>query len=215
MGFREVSVVEVREVLRAWLEGHDYAVRPEALETVAVLPIVVDDTPRALVYLCSRMQVPLGDRWFEGFGPMLRRIERDLAVDDEVRRRMAEMQLTESRQAARPGLTPADLRDIESELALLAMDTDDDSLRGRVESMRKRFTDAMGDAAESIPVSLSRREIEALEQVARGLSNNEVADTLGLLTNTVKTYVKTAMHKLNATNRVHATVLARDAGIIR
>ncbi len=36
---------------------YDHAVRPEAIETLAALPIVVDRVPRILVYLATRTQV--------------------------------------------------------------------------------------------------------------------------------------------------------------
>lgn len=63
-------------------------------------------------------------------------------------------------------------------------------------------------------ISLRQREIDVLQQVARGLSNREIAESLGLLPNTVKSYLKTAMRKLQASNRVQAILVARKEGLI-
>jgi len=53
-----------------------------------------------------------------------------------------------------------------------------------------------------------------LQEVARGLSNGDIAETLGLLPNTVRSYFKTAMRKLHADNRVQAILIARQQGLI-
>ena len=53
-----------------------------------------------------------------------------------------------------------------------------------------------------------------LREVANGLSNRQAGASLGLTENTVKSYLKSAMGKLKATNRVQAISLARDFGLI-
>ena len=53
-----------------------------------------------------------------------------------------------------------------------------------------------------------------LQEVARGLSNRDIAATLGLLPNPVKSYLKTATQKLRAENRIQAILIARQQGII-
>lgn len=189
---------------------YDQAVRQEHLETVAALPVVVDGTPRLVVYLASRAQVALGDRWFDGFTPMIRRLERDIAVEDEVRRRLA-LAVPEPPSA----LSPADLRDIARELHDLTGQVEDAALRARLEAVSERLDADQPRPRRAATVHLSPRELDVLEQVARGCSNQEAADNLGLLPNTVKSYLKTAMRKLQATNRVQAITAAREAGAIR
>jgi DNA-binding NarL/FixJ family response regulator len=49
---------------------------------------------------------------------------------------------------------------------------------------------------------LSPREREVAGLVARGMTNAEIARSLGLSTSTVKHYVETAMRKAGVTNRV-------------
>lgn len=51
---------------------------------------------------------------------------------------------------------------------------------------------------------LSKRELEVMSRIAEGNTTKEIADTLGISELTVKQYVKLAVKKLNATNRVHA-----------
>jgi len=55
---------------------------------------------------------------------------------------------------------------------------------------------------------LSRREREALSFLAQGLSNREIAASLGLSTNTVNKHVQQILTKLNARNRIEAVIRA-------
>ena len=58
---------------------------------------------------------------------------------------------------------------------------------------------------------LSKRESDILRRVARGMSNREVADELGLQEKTVKHYMTSILEKLQVRNRVEAALIARDA----
>jgi DNA-binding NarL/FixJ family response regulator len=61
---------------------------------------------------------------------------------------------------------------------------------------------------------LTPRELEVLKLVARGLTNNEIADELVLSQATVKTHVKRILSKLEARDRVQAVVMAYEAGLV-
>jgi DNA-binding NarL/FixJ family response regulator len=63
--------------------------------------------------------------------------------------------------------------------------------------------------------SLTEREVGVLRQVARGLSNVEVAAVLGIRPTTVKTHVNAILGKLGLRDRVQATIFAYDAGLVR
>ncbi|MFN7223652.1 MAG: response regulator [Paracoccaceae bacterium] len=62
---------------------------------------------------------------------------------------------------------------------------------------------------------LTRREREVLEGICAGKSNKEIARDLVVQEVTVKLHVKTLARKLNARNRTHAAMIARDAGLVR
>lgn len=58
------------------------------------------------------------------------------------------------------------------------------------------------------------REKEILQEVARGLTNREVAATLGVSEHTVKNHLKNILQKLHLDNRVQLTRYAYERGIV-
>ena len=61
---------------------------------------------------------------------------------------------------------------------------------------------------------LTDREREVLLLIARGLSNQELADQLFIADNTVKTHVKRIFTKLGARDRAQAIVMAYESGLM-
>lgn len=64
------------------------------------------------------------------------------------------------------------------------------------------------------PVSMTPREVEVLEMIARGLDNGEIARALSLSQHTVKNHVSSILVKLQVENRIQAAVRAVRGGLV-
>jgi DNA-binding CsgD family transcriptional regulator/pimeloyl-ACP methyl ester carboxylesterase len=82
---------------------------------------------------------------------------------------------------------------------------------------------AIEDFLEALPANerasppgddgLSQREIEVLRLLAKGMSNQDIADDLVISVNTVRRHVSNIFAKIGASNRAQATAYAKDQGI--
>lgn len=61
---------------------------------------------------------------------------------------------------------------------------------------------------------LTKRELEVVRGICQGKSNKEIARDMELQEVTIKLHVKTLSRKLNARNRTHAAMIARDRYLI-
>lgn len=61
---------------------------------------------------------------------------------------------------------------------------------------------------------LSQREMDVIRRVAAGLSNKEIGARLSVSEETVKTYMKSILSKLHASDRSHAVAIAIERGIL-
>ncbi|MFM2391334.1 MAG: hypothetical protein RLZZ437_2889 [Pseudomonadota bacterium] len=73
---------------------------------------------------------------------------------------------------------------------------------------------APAGSAHGTPYALTRRELDVLRGLFAGKSNKEIGRDLELQEVTVKLHVKTLSRKLNAKNRTHATMIARNEGLV-
>jgi DNA-binding NarL/FixJ family response regulator len=62
---------------------------------------------------------------------------------------------------------------------------------------------------------LSKREMEVLGELTKGMSNKEIANSLGISHQTVKNHVTAILRKLNVDDRTQATLYALKRGWVR
>jgi DNA-binding NarL/FixJ family response regulator len=73
------------------------------------------------------------------------------------------------------------------------------------------FYSELGDPYEP----LSKREMEVLAQLTKGMSNKEIANELGISHQTVKNHVTSILRKLGVEDRTQATLYALKRGWVR
>jgi len=61
---------------------------------------------------------------------------------------------------------------------------------------------------------LTAREIQVLQAIVNGACNAEIAESLHITPETVKTHVKNILHKLKARDRTQAVVIALRASLV-
>ena len=79
---------------------------------------------------------------------------------------------------------------------------------------RARGKAQSADGFEDVETQLTLREQEILQHVSRGLSNAEIAETLIVSENTVKTHIKNILGKLHSKNRSEAVAYASRLGVL-
>ena len=79
-------------------------------------------------------------------------------------------------------------------------------------SGQKEYSPELMEGILTHPNPLSSQEQAVLKEVAKGASNQEIADCLFLSNGTIRNYMSTILTKLNAENRTEAAKIAQDKG---
>ncbi|MCW5253139.1 helix-turn-helix transcriptional regulator [Streptomyces sp. SHP 1-2] len=189
---------------------YDLPVAAEGLRSVLAVPVVVRRRVRGVLYGALRTAEPLGDRILSAAVEAARDVEQALVVRDEA----AEL-LAAARPERGPGPCGADtaawerVREAHAALRALAPRIDDPAARDELLRACGLLTAGPAPGHPALPAP---REIDVLVRVAAGDTNAIAAERLGLGTETVKSYLRSAMRKLGARTRGEAVAAARRGG---
>lgn len=171
------------------------------------IPVVVDGTPRAVIYAATRDRVKFGDRIARTSMLKAQQVAEELKIRDEVDRRLRILRMAD----ASPEDDVRDLQDAvrvsHAELITLAHAHPGSGIAESVRAVVASLVE--GPPIRDSAPHLSPRELDVLSQVALGRSYPEGAQRLSLKPGTVKSYMRTVLPKPDCTNRVEAVVTAR------
>lgn len=183
---------------------YDRQILGERVTFLAVVPLVVRDEVRGLLYAGTRGAEQLSDAALEGLVVESRKVSDEMAIRDEVDRRVRLEQAVAAAGAETAELQR--LRDAFAQMRVIARDTHDPATRARLDAL-------LGDPPPS-GVTLTARQLDVVSLVAAGCRNNEIAERLGLGPETVKSYLRSAMTRLGARSRHEAVTAARRHGLL-
>lgn len=208
---RPVSVADYHHA-HGITHHYDHAVAAAGLRSVFAIPVIPSGAPRAILYGALRSPVPISDMRMSIVHRAVRQFEFDLRVQEEVERSLAELDAEASMARMRE-----ELRDIYAETRAIADKITDPLLKTRIETLCERARTHAGSehlALEPPRNPLTKRELDVAVQVSAGCTNAEVAERLGLVPSTVKSYLKSAMRKLGVRNRMEFVTECRRTGLI-
>ncbi|MFR9806010.1 LuxR C-terminal-related transcriptional regulator [Pseudonocardia sp. RS010] len=183
---------------------HDFdaiVVQQERLTSIVAVPLAVGGSVRGVLYGAVRGPHRVGDGVVEKAAAFAERLEREIEA-----------------------LLPAPPRPRESgridtlldELTAVTRTVGDRAARDRLAHLTEALRAATGrgvpEPAER--PGLAPREVEVLQLVAVGMTNGEAAEVLGLSTETVRAYLRSAMRRLDVHNRTAAVHAARRNGLL-
>jgi len=194
---------------------HDYdrAVLGEGISTLFAVPVMVDGQARGVLYCGSWAESAVGEVVARAAFSVADSLATELRVRSEIDRRLSSFATpasTDIGSAARE-----ELRESYAEIRSIAASISDESVKRRLQAIERRLAALSGEgSATTLDVRLSPREVDVLASVAVGATNAEVAASLGLREGTIKSYLQSAMSKLDVSTRHAAVTKARRAGIL-
>ena len=196
---------------------HDYdrAVLGEGISTLFAVPIVVGARARGVLYCASWATAPFRDLTTRPALAVAEELSTELRVRDEVERRLAA--LPANAESAMAPAAREELRESYAELRRIAATVEDPAVRARLAGLERRLAALSQERPATtgeMDVRLSPREIDVLACAALGSTNAEIAASLDLREATVKSYLQSAMAKLDASTRHAAVARARRAGLL-
>jgi LuxR family transcriptional regulator, regulator of acetate metabolism len=201
----------VRDYASARAITHDFdgiVVQQERMSSLFALPIMTGGVVGGIVYGAVRGPHRIGDVV----------LERATAFGASLERELTGLLTSPAPHSTDPD--PAGLRHARAavgELTELARTTGDAAVRRKLDQLivdLRSVVDDVEPAGEDEQRYLAPREAEVLRLVAVGMANVQVGAALGLSTETVRAYLRSAMRKLDVHNRTAAVHTARRRGLI-
>lgn len=201
---------------RGITHDYDHAILGEGIATLFAVPVLVSGRSRGVVYCGSWSQAPIGEIVSKSAFGVADELATEVRVREEVDRRIATMGRVDTGPIG-TGAAREELRESFAELRSIASGVQDASLRERLSHLERRLAALANDRPEpasDMEVRLSPRETDVLACAALGATNAEIGAALALKEGTVKSYLQTAMSKLDASTRHAAVAKARRLGLL-
>jgi LuxR family transcriptional regulator, regulator of acetate metabolism len=194
---------------------YDKPVIAEGLRAIAAVPVAMGSSVLAVLYAGTREPMAVGTRALDAMGQVALRVGTELTVRREVQRRLAELETAALTRAARERPTAPEWEDVRrahADLRSIAQEVTDPRLKTRLQDVCDRLS--RSSSTPPGPNPLSPRELDVLAMVAVGCGNAEAARRLGILPETVKSYLRNTMRKLGTHGRMETVVVARRLGYL-
>lgn len=224
------SAASVEEYVAADSITHEYdaEIEREGLCGVLCLPLVVSGEIAGVAYVSDRTPRAYSDAMIDRVMSAVEAAQVALALADRSRRLteaavQAELERTARALDSSVGehlgeimqIAHSIIGDRNSSPELLAQATAIISSGAQASSALRSSTASQRPVPkQSVAACLSPRELQVVRLASRGLSNPEIADELFLARGTVKAYMESALHKLEARNRVEAVMIAARSGLL-
>lgn len=192
---------------------YDRPVLSEGLRSIVAVPVVVAGESRAVIYAGLRESAPIGGRTCDLLVRAGSRVGAEIALRDEVDRRLRLLEAANSAAPPDAAITEG-IREIHGEMRSLVENVPDGPLRQSLLDMTAKLVQLTQPGRRTEGGLLSARELDVLTYVALGCGNQAVAQRLSLKPETVKSYLRSAMSKLDVHSRHEAVVKARRLGLL-
>lgn len=175
---------------------------------------------RAVLYGATRESMPIGERVLRMASDATRDLEQQLAVSNALSTQVesARSILLQTEPTDRASQDWEAVREAFAELRVLAAKVSDDAVRSELSGLADRLAGVGHRHEPEQPRApkprLTARETDVLACISQGMSNSDAATLLGLSTETVKSYLRSAMRRLGASSRWEAVVTARRLGML-
>lgn len=223
VGGRVMSVrrpVGVSDYTKAKSITHEFdkEIIVEGLHSLVAVPVIVKRDMAGVLYAGLHSKARMGDKVLEEVTMIARCLEQDLAINAAMRAGASatpryEPKTPDHGRAMRSlsGAEWEQIRSTHSKLRMLANRVEDESVQRELEVL----ADQLVHPVRTKPMmKLSAREVDVLSCVALGLTNVEAAEEMGIGAETVKSYLRSVMRKLDAHTRYEAVNAARRMGAL-